>query len=120
MHAKTALPAWWVTTPALATEHIYNVITASGEWTSNINDTQHFTTATNTVAFTATAGYGRSRTTAYLDGVSAELIIFDAKLSSGDRDSVFADLEAYYLAAAAGLSIPVAMHHYRRQHQAGI
>jgi hypothetical protein len=89
-------------TPALTSWRLYNVVSVSGEWTSFIDGTQHYTTGTNTVGFTATPVLGASSDGAsyYLTGRIAELILFSAKLSGGDKTNV----EAYF-AARYGLTI---------------
>lgn len=84
---------------ALDSNHLYNVISTSSEWTANINGTQHYTTATNTVGW-PTAGncmFGRSQsTTNHWEGQCAEIIIYDAKLSTADRDAIEAYVNARY------------------------
>lgn len=85
--------------PALASPNIYNVISASGEWTSNLNGTQIYTTASNTVGFTTTPSIGRSQVTGldiFYDGYIAELLIFNAKLGTTDRDYVKNQLGGIY------------------------
>lgn len=72
---------------------IYNVTSKSGGWTSRINGTQHFTTATNTVSFKTACEIGRNSAggeTFY--GDVAELIIFNRELAAAERASVVADL----------------------------
>lgn len=86
-------------TTSLASWHIYNVTSVSGEWTSRINGVQHFTTATNTVGFDTSALLGK--TLGALGSSSMTTIwIFDAKLSTTDRASV-----TQYLAFDNGISI---------------
>lgn len=88
-------------TPSLAAAfRLYNVISVSGEWTSKLDTTQLFTTATNTVAFATTALLGKSDGSGsgdgYLRGDVAELIIFDNKISAGNRTAIEAYLKAKY------------------------
>lgn len=63
---------------------LYNVISTSAEWTSYINAVLHFTTPTNTVAFSATAVLG-GISGANFDGDMGEVALFNKKLSSADR-----------------------------------
>jgi len=71
---------------------LYNVISVSGEWTSNIDTTEHFTTATNTVGGASSTQLGSSGSGHWLLGDIAEVCVFNAKLSSGDRSS----METYF------------------------
>jgi len=77
---------------------IYNVISTSSEWTSKINSAtvNHFTTATNTVAFSSTPFLGSSFSSAsfQMDGRIAACVMYDGKLSSGDRTKVYDALDA--------------------------
>ncbi len=71
---------------SLASAHLYNAVSAAGEWTSRINGTQHFTTATNTASFSATpklgyAGQGGIYAAMYL----AEFVLFTRKLVAAER-----------------------------------
>ena len=75
----------------LASWRTYCVRSATNDWTSFLDGTQHFTTGTNTVGFTATPAFGGSVAPYYLQGDAAELFIFDSALSVGDRQS----MEAY-------------------------
>lgn len=73
--------------------HLYNTASTNGEWTSRINGTTFFTTATNTFS-TATNVVQTSRTLGwnrdsfqnyYLKGQIARVLLFDHVLSAGDR-----------------------------------
>lgn len=77
---------------------LYNVSSQANEWVSRINGVQHFRTVTNTVGFTATAYLGRSNVTgnSYLDGDIAEIVIFNAVLSSFDRTQIQAYFSSKY------------------------
>ena len=86
-------------TPALTTWRLYNVVSTSSEWTSYIDGIQHFTTGTNTVAFTATTKLGAYDVNT-MDGDIAEVIIYSAKLSSPDWVQTKA-----YIATKYGLTI---------------
>jgi hypothetical protein len=69
--------------------HIYNRISASGEWTSNLNGTQLFTTATNTVAWNTAPRIGGDTTAgSYLDGIMCAWILYSRKLSTAERSNV--------------------------------
>jgi hypothetical protein len=57
----------------------------------------HYSTATNAVAFTATALLGADDgLTTYLDGDVAEFVMFSAKLSTADRAAMLAYLQDKY------------------------
>lgn len=71
---------------------IYNVTTKANGWTSRINGTQHFTTATNTVGFNATCQLGRASAAAWFFGNVGDFIAFDHELTAGERASFVADL----------------------------
>lgn len=87
-------------TPSLAAWRLYEVVSTSSEWTSYIDGTQHYTTATNTFSQTDRR-LGRSSAYGFRTaGRIAELIICNAKLSSGDRS----DLKTYF-ADKYGLTI---------------
>lgn len=89
-------------TPALDAFRLYNVTTKSGGWTARIDGTQVYTTASNTVGFRSSCelGSGLSGSGPAFIGDVAEVIIYSAELSAGDRDVVEA-----YIAAKYGLTI---------------
>lgn len=62
-------------TPALTSYGIYEVRSASGEWTDWLDGTQLSTTETNTVGLDAPVILGKSNLTNWLDGDIAALII---------------------------------------------
>ena len=76
-------------------------MSSSTEWTSRINGTIQFTTASNTVGFWpwpaigsggAVSGYGSTN----FDGDIAEILIYDHALSQADRDAVTAYCKGKY------------------------
>jgi hypothetical protein len=84
-------------TPSLSGAfRVYNVISAAGEWTSNLDGSQLFTTATNTVAFTTSTpllGTGNSDGVLghdgyHLTGDIKQLTLFNRKLTTSERTSV--------------------------------
>ena len=86
---------------ALTSWNVYNVSSASGAWTSRINGTQHYTTASNTVSFPGSGAEGNARIgrggpsyAYYFDGDLAEVILYDSVLSSGNRASVLSYLQS--------------------------
>lgn len=90
-------------TPSLTAFHLYNVVSADGEWTARLDGAQLFTTSSNTVAFPAAPELGRSFSTngeAGLSGDIAEFILFEQVCSSQQRDEVEA-----YVASRYGLTI---------------
>lgn len=88
-----------VGTPAttLTNPHIYNVINTSSEWTANIDGSQEFTTATNTVSFgSGPPRLGASYDTTLWDwtGSMVAVLLYDGKLSTDDRTAVYNYLDA--------------------------
>jgi hypothetical protein len=82
---------------------LYNVSTASGAWTSRVDGTQHFTTATNTVGWSTAPRLGSSSdNTKFLDGDIAEIALYNAVLSGGDRTDFQDYITAKWFAAAGG------------------
>jgi hypothetical protein len=76
-------------TPAMTTTRLYNVISTSSEYTANLDTTQLSTTGTNTVGITTTPLVGASSdasgTSYFFDGYIMLVLIYNGKLSSGDR-----------------------------------
>ena len=72
----------------LATWHTLNIHSASNDWALKIDGSVLFSTATNTVAFTATPKIGISDNTYDFDGQVKAICMFNAKLSPGDRASM--------------------------------
>lgn len=94
-------------TPSLASWHILNLISVSGEWTLNINNagTPTYTTATNTVAFNSTPLLGKSTGSLgpfFFAGDIGEVMLYDAKLSSAQRSSDYSYLYNKWFPAAGG------------------
>lgn len=84
-------------TLSMASWRVYQVASASGAWTSFMDGTQIYTTATNTVGFrTADLWLGRSYTIYYFDGVMAEILIYDHVLNSTERGIIKTALAAKY------------------------
>ena len=83
-------------TDSLASMHVYNVISSASEWTVNLNTTQLYTTATNTVSFAASGvRVGRSSGSTYnYAGLFGELVIFNRSLSAGEHSDVYDYLAA--------------------------
>jgi hypothetical protein len=74
--------------PALTNPIVVNMISASGEWTLNLDNAAHYTTATNTVAFRSDPYIGRSPSYDTNMEIRA-VIMYDGKLSAGDRTAVY-------------------------------
>lgn len=71
---------------SLASAFWYDVESATNAYTSRVNGTQLFTTATNTVAFPAAPTFGRSGGgTRFWDGWLAELIVCGSVQSAAQR-----------------------------------
>lgn len=83
---------------------IYNVLSATNLWTINVNNSQVYTTATNTVGFNngssiaqLGADYnGGGSPTYYYVGYFGELIVFSTVLSTTDRAIVYNYLSTQY------------------------
>lgn len=79
-------------TPSLASWRVYNVFSASNDYGVNLDNSSLFTTATNTVGFSATEYIGVSTGvpgTQWLDGDVAAVAMYDNKLASDDRTLVY-------------------------------
>ena len=89
-------------TADMASPCIYNVVSTSSEWTSFLNGTQIYTTATNTVAFRNGDSYLGSNLglANYEDGIICEWLTFEAKLSAPNKAAVLA-----YLADRYGITV---------------
>jgi hypothetical protein len=78
--------------PALnlaTTFRVYCVTSASGAWTSYLDNVQHFTTGVNTVGFPSVVEFGHSGGIYFCDGDWGECLIYDSALSAGDRTAVY-------------------------------
>lgn len=84
-------------TPSLAVPRLYNVMTKANGYTTRLDGTQLFTTATNTVGWSTTPQFGHSVNVVYFNGWVWAFALFNAELSTQDRDAV----EAYYAAKYA-------------------
>lgn len=90
-------------TPSLSSFHLLNVWSAANDWALYLNGTVHHATASNTVGFPVAAiTLGRSVAAGPVDygGDMAEVILYEAKLSAGDRTTIKA-----YIANKYGLTI---------------
>lgn len=77
--------------------NLYRVSSASGAYTTYLNGTQHFTTATNTVGMDTTPKLGQSiAATRHMDGDIAELLIYDSILSGANLAVVHAYINDRY------------------------
>lgn len=78
--------------PALTSWFLYECRSASGAWSNRIDGTQLFTTAVNTVGFSAAAKIGHSATgTKYMYGMVAEVLFYNAVLGATE----YTELKAY-------------------------
>lgn len=97
---STALKTTGNPTLSLASWRTYNVTSASGEWTSRIDGTVHYTTATNAVGFVETRGtyLGASHNAGsyWMTGRIAEFVLYDHALTTTDRASVQGYLDSRY------------------------
>ena len=81
---------------------VYNVVSTGSEWTAFIDGTQIYTNASNTVGWESagtllggTSAGGITPGASY-DGLMVALIIYDHKLSTGDKATVMTGLRAKY------------------------
>lgn len=66
--------------------HVINIWSATNDWSYRMNNTIVRASATNTVGFVSNCNLGRGRGTGAWSGMDmAEICVFNAKLSSGDR-----------------------------------
>jgi hypothetical protein len=74
-------------TISLATPHLTELISTGSEYTWRLNGVQQFTTATNTVTWASRiwVGVGDLAAATHYDGYMAEIITYDAKLSTNYR-----------------------------------
>lgn len=71
--------------PSMATPRVYNVVTKSGGYTTRLDGTQLYTTATNTVGWRATVYFGTSAFAAYLNGYVADWFGYTQEVSVASR-----------------------------------
>ena len=85
-------------TPALTSWRLYEIRSASGAYSTHLDGTQIFTTASNTVGWGTTPRIGRSRAgvTATLRGDIAEVIFFSRVLNSTEITSIKSYITAKY------------------------
>lgn len=84
---------------SIQTWHTYNVISTSSEYTALRNGTQFFTTASNTpggARNNKTLGRSSLGSGYLFQGWIAELIIYDNKLSSGNRSAIYSYINGLY------------------------
>lgn len=72
----------------LTTDHVYNVISTSTEWTALVNRTEMFTRASNTVAGNGGPVLGVSAGGINANIVVAEVVLYTRKLTTAERDDV--------------------------------
>ncbi len=86
-------------TADLSEPHIYNVIATGSEFTINIDGVQHYTRASNTVAWAAAPKLFNNG--GGFIGYCGEIVMTSAKLSADDRTAVLD-----YLGAKWGIAVP--------------
>ncbi len=81
-----------------STFRVYNVWSASGDWAANLDGSNLYSSATNTVGVNSNCTLGKSitGTSFLLDGDVAEFVLFSAKISGGDRTSMISYLSTKY------------------------
>lgn len=99
--------------PSLAAWRLFNCISASGEWTANLDGTQIFTTATNTPA--ALSGGGPEADGVLFSGHGvfkamdiAEVFVYNRKLTTTERNNVGGYIQDRYGLTIAGATSPAA------------
>jgi len=82
---------------------IYNIRSAANAWSSHLNGTQLFTTATNSVAFPSVCviGSGNVAGSVFHKGKIGEVLVFNRVLTSDERTSNLAYLGSLYGIAIA-------------------
>ena len=89
---------------------LYNVVSKPGEWTNRLNGVQLFTTATNTVAFSASPDTGQPFEIGQgFDGYFAEVIIYNRALSVAERQTVQTYLNQKYALVPSSLTMPAGL-----------
>lgn len=91
-------------TPSLSSAYrVYNVTSKAGEWTSRIDGTQVYTTATNTVGWTTAPVIGRMAGSAlYTKGWIAEVVLFSRELTTTERAAMLAYFAGQDTSSVAG------------------
>lgn len=84
-------------TPSLTSKFIYNVVSKSGEWTSRLNGTQIFTTATNTVGWSTVPRIGQGSSSFSYDGYIFEIAVLSVERTSLERTAIETDLSDKWL-----------------------
>jgi hypothetical protein len=76
-------------TPALTSWRLYEVRSASGAWSNRIDGTVHFSTGTNTVAWSSAPKIGRSTTSSkFMHGLIAEIVFYNKILDSTEYQTI--------------------------------
>lgn len=79
-------------TPSLAAMHLYGVQSAAGSYVVRVNGSDLYTTASNTVSFYSSGGFGgqvgKSKTSYVFVGWFGEIIIYNRILSTAERAAV--------------------------------
>jgi hypothetical protein len=85
---------------SLALGHLYEARSGAGEWTSTLNGTQLFTTATNTAGWGTSPNLGFTDTLKRFGGKLHEVIFYSRILNTTERQTV-----RTYIASKYGLTI---------------
>jgi large repetitive protein len=87
-------------TPSLAAWHVYEIVSAAGDWRNYLDGALLFSTATNTVGWRTGPQLGAFGGF-FFTGHIAEVCAYKSALSAGDRSSVRAALGAKYAIAVS-------------------
>jgi hypothetical protein len=85
-------------TPSLTSFRLINIWSAASDWAFLIDGSTLHSTSSNTVGFGTVAQIGKNSYNGnnFLDGDMAELVIFDHKITGGERTNMQAYFEAKY------------------------
>ncbi len=93
---------------------VYVAKSVAGEWTSRIDGTQHYTTASNAVSFPVT-GYVGASGGQWMDGDVADFVLFADDLSTARIQQMEAWLQSMYNTGFAANSTPLFVHNLQQQ-----
>lgn len=92
---------------SMAAPFLYNVRSAANAWSNHLNGVQLHSTGTNTVGLATVPTLGANAATdggainGFGDGLLAEVLIYNAVLSAGDRATIHAYVTSYYAIAVS-------------------
>jgi hypothetical protein len=75
---------------------LYEVRTAAGVWEAYLDNSLHFSTTSNTVAFSNLPQLGKSFGSYFLDGYVAEIGVYNRNISNAERQTIKSYLNTKY------------------------